>query len=80
MHDRILARELGSLSPHDFAKAVTTDLANDFILAQHHRFDGTTGAAGGGTASGMEQPHETSIVAHRGGCNTLTIEKFDGKL
>lgn len=75
MHDRIFARELGSLSPRDFATAVTADLINDFDLAQHHRFDGAASAAGGGG-----QPHETSIVAHRGGSNTLAIEKFDGKL
>ena len=79
MHDRILARELGSLSPRDFAKIVTTGLTNDFALAQHHRFDGTTSPAGVGDAYGPAQPHETSIVAHKGGCNTLTIEKFDGK-
>lgn len=80
MHDRILARELGSLNPRDFAKSVTADLINDFGLAQHHRFDGTSGPAGAAAASGDRQPHETSIVAHRGGSNALAIEKFDGKL
>ena len=79
MHDRILARELGSLSSRDFAKSVTTDLINDFAFAQHHRFDGTAGA-GGADAPASGQPHETSIVAHRGGVNDVAIEKFDGKL
>ena len=79
MHDRILARELGSLSGRDFAKSVTADLINDFGLAQHHRFHGTVGAGTVDTSS-FGEPHETSIVAHRGGANTLAIEKFDGKL
>ena len=79
MHDRILARELGSLSSRDFSRSVTTDLVNDFALAQHHRFDGTSGA-GIWDASVSGRPHETSIVAHKGGANTIAIEKFDGKL
>jgi DNA excision repair protein ERCC-8 len=79
MHDRILARELGVLSPRDFAKSVTADLLGDFAAAPHHRFDGVSGDAAG-RASAAGRPHETSIVAHRGGANALAIEKYEGRL
>lgn len=79
MHDRILARELGALSPRDFARTVTTELISDFDLAQHHRFDGVSAAAAG-ASSIPERAHDTPIVAHNGGANTVAIEKFDGKL
>lgn len=79
MHDRILARELGSLSARDFSTSVTTELIHDFALAQHHRFDGNT-SADPRAASAPAHTHETSIVAHKGGANALTIEKFEGKM
>ena len=78
MHDRILARELGALSQRDFAKTVTTELVSGFDLAQHHRFDGVSAAAVGG--SSVSEDRDTPIVAHNGGANTVAIEKFDGKL
>lgn len=78
MHDRILARELGALSPRDFAKTVTTELIGGFDLAQQHRFDGVSAAAVGGSST--SQSGCAAIVAHNGGANTVAIEKFDGKL
>lgn len=78
MHERILARELGALSPRDFAKTLTTELIGGFDLAQHHRFDGVSAAAVGGSSA--SQSGDVPIVAHNGGANTVAIEKFDGKL
>ena len=80
MHDRLFSREVGSLSPRDFAKTVTTDLLRSFGLAQHHRFDGASGRLFGDENDRGGDIHDTSILAHNGGANSLAIEKFDGRL
>lgn len=81
MQDRLFSREAGSLAPHEFAKTVTTDLLRSFGFAQDHRFDGASGKrAGDGADRGGRDIHDTAVLAHGGGANSLAIEKFDGKM
>ncbi|KAG6026213.1 hypothetical protein E4U41_001316 [Claviceps citrina] len=83
MQARLLTRETGDLTPHDFARPITHQLLHAFAPAPQHRFNGEPTSSSSCSTWPLDETEPRNahhLRAHAAGASALAVEKFDGRL